>query len=327
MAIVQRYSFFFDSVCRSQGANTDALFKLKQIIQKTNGFDTEFIIQVKSLEVPHTFPTLDSTMTSLRVSITNHLNENKIAFLTFPVGNYTTKSLISLYKKLMLEKCAEAEAGFSPFVPTLSFSFNEDTGYATFATNQGNFTVHFDENRDLGAMFGFLSDSIFSVGNSSTSVNRCISNPNRYILLRCGNLKQSKSSEFVVLNAPGDYSDIIYKMPVYLGSGAYLFSTAPGSEIYITNQQIDSFNLYLTNAISFKPLNLNGCEWSCSVDVIERVRVKHETPTPGGSVTPQELPKQDPPIPDITQTEEYQELLRLKDVLTEELRKAKRKIK
>jgi hypothetical protein len=326
MAIVQRYSFFFDSICRTNGTNTDCNFKLKQLLTKSHGLETEFYIQVRSLEVPHTFPTLDATISSLKVTVTNHLNETKIAFLTFPVGNYTTATLISTLKKLLLQKSAEGELGYSPFVPTLTFKFDEDTGYITFSTNQGSFIIHFDENEDMGTMFGYLSDCIFSSAQNSTSVNRCISNPNRYILLRCGNLKQEKSSEFIVLTNVGDYSDVIYKMPVALGRGAYLFGTTPGSEIYVTNQQIDAFNLYLTNAISFKPLNLNGCEWSCSVDVIERLRVKHETPIIE-RVTPQEVPKQNPPIPDITQTEQYQELLRMRDELIEELKKTKRKLK
>lgn len=231
-----------------------------------------FRIRINSVEIPYSFSNLSSTINTLNVSVHNHLGEQKTGSVMFQVGNYGVSTILSELKKLLLEFCASAVAGFTPFVPILNLTYDKNSGKCSYATNAGNFTLHFDENKALGMFFGFDSDCVFTIGNSAHSPIYCLSFPLSYLLLRSGNLRQpSQSLEYIFEQAV--FSDILYKVHLNTGPNTWIYSKAPGEMIDLTNDTISNINFYLSDNISgYTPVFLRGAVWSVSFTIYEVLR-------------------------------------------------------
>lgn len=134
--------------------------------------------------------------------------------------------------------------------------------------------LKFSQNQNLGIFFGFNTDISISSLSVITSDNVCVANPITSLYVRSPTFKQGNNREFLVEN--DDYCDVIKQVPILTGQNTYICDYQDSDLIYITNNEINEFNIYLTNNLTYNPIDLKGLNWSISFSILEIIIPKFE---------------------------------------------------
>lgn len=165
--------------------------------------------------------------------------------------------------------------------------------------------MNFASNLNLGTFFGFDTNRTISSVLSVTSSKICVANPVNYLLIRSGNLQQMWNREFIV--ETDTFSDILYRIPVGTGQNTWLQHLADTDPVEISNNNINTINIYLTTNLTYTPIDLQGITWAISFSIIERKKPTFVSVT---TKLLANLPTPEQPQEDVTKLEEeYQKNL------------------
>ena len=266
---IARYTFHVNSDKRTTGTNTDMFLVVSDTIVKKS-LNSALHIQVHNVNIPFSFYQLSSDINTLSCDFTDSSGNLKTANVVLTAGNYTTVSVLTELSTKLIAMAQISSAPYVGFTPTLNFAYSTTTSKSTFAYTapiNTSIKMKFASNTNLGIFFGLSADTTISTALTATSTKVCVANPVNYLLVRCGNLKQTYDKEFIVeTNA---FSDIIYRVPVSTSQNTWIqqyYSTEP---ILIAPDIITNINIYLTTNLTYSPIDLQGLSWAISFSIIE----------------------------------------------------------
>ena len=266
---IARYTFHVNSEKRTSGTNTDLFLGISDSIVKKS-LNSSLHIQVHNANIPFSFYQLSSDIASLSCEFTDSNGNLKTASITLTSGNYTTVSILTELSTKLIAMAQISSGLYVGFTPVLVFSYSTTTSKSTFAyTSPVNTSIKmkFASNTNLGIFFGLSADTTISSALTGTSSKVCVANPVNYLLIRCGNLKQTYNKEFIVeTNA---FSDIIYRVPVSTSQNTWIQQYYTSEPIQISSDIITNINLYLTTNLTYSPIDLQGLSWAISFSIIE----------------------------------------------------------
>jgi len=277
MTELTRYQFFLSSNQRNSGQITDANYNLKIPIS-LKALNSAFFIQVNSVEIPFSFYQLNNEINTLNCTFRNGMG-TKNSTITLSQGNYNSISVLNLLKDKLITEAQLSEGIYTGFIPVFSFSYSSSTGKMTFLLSNADcdITLKFSENKSLGIFYGFENN--VTINNSPLiSTKYCVANPITSLYIRSPSFKQTNNGEFIVENDV--YSDIIKQVPVLTGQNTYIQDFQDSDLIYISNNQITDFNIYLSSNLSYTPLDLQGLNWSITFTIIEMITPEYKPIVP-----------------------------------------------
>ena len=304
---IRRYTFHVNSDKRSSGTNTDMMLTVKDTISLT-AIDSAFYIDVHSANVPFSFYQLSTDIQTLQCVFTDILGNPKTANITMTAGNYTTVSVLDELSTRLIAMAQVSSGAYVGLTPVLAFTYSTTTSKSTLVmTSPANASIqmNFASNLNLGTFFGFDTNRTISSVLAVTSTKICVANPVNYLLIRSGNLKQMWNREFIV--ETDTFSDILYRVPVGTGVNTWLQHLADTDPVEISNNNINTINIYLTTNLTYTPIDLQGISWAISFSVIERKKPTFISVT---TKLLANLPTPESPQEDVTKLEEeYQKNL------------------
>ena len=273
---VQRYSFHLSTTQRSSGTSTNATFQLKQVIGllAKKGM---FQVQVHGVTIPFSFNQLSTDISTIGITVIDGSSHTKTGTITLTAGNYNTQSVITELNTQITAFCNSAgTGGYVPFIPNLTSSYSLTTSLTTLSlTGTGTITLNFGTNQSLGLFFGFSSNATFSSSTSATGDKPAVANPVSYLLLRSPSFKQYRNKEFIV--EKDVFSDILYRIPIMTSSGTYIQYNVDNEPVWILNNEITQFNIYLTTNLSYTPINLQSLDFGMSLTIAEYIRADYHS--------------------------------------------------
>jgi len=271
---VQRYSFHMSTSQRTSGTATNSTFQLKQVISllAKKGM---FQVQVHGVSIPSSFYQLSTDISTVSVSATN--GTTKTGTITLVQGNYNTITVIDQLNTQLTAFCnSSGPAGYTAFIPAFTSSYDTNTSLTTLSmTGVGTITINFGSNLSLGLFFGFQANTTFSSSSPQIATQVAVANPVSYLLLRSPTFKQYRNKEFLVQSDV--YSDILYRIPIGTASGTYIQYNFDNEPVFIINNEITQFNIYLTSNLSYNSINLQGLDYGFSFSITEIVRPDYES--------------------------------------------------
>lgn len=283
---VMEYTYNINSYQRSSGTNTSFNINFSETINLL-ARKGQFQIIFQSVQIPFTFYQL-SNIDSLNVlsvtiqSATGGWTQN----VTLNQGNYTPYTLLTELSRVLTLACQVPPSGYTSqaFTPVYSFSYTPSSGFMSFAqtgptgtATQLNFAT--SPNKLTAGFFGINTTTPTNVVMSQigsvvgTSTQPCVLNPVNYLLVR-SSLKQYRNREFIVLK--DDVSDIVYKVPILTSQSTWLNFFQASEPIYLVDNSIQTINFYLTNNLTYTPINLQQIPWSFSFTIREVLRPDYE---------------------------------------------------
>ena len=270
--------------------------------------DSAFYIDVHSANVPFSFYQLSTDIQTLQCIFTDTLGNPKTANITMTAGNYTTVSVLDELSTRLIAMAQVSSGAYVGLTPVLAFTYSTTTSKSTLVmTSPANASIqmNFASNLNLGTFFGFDTNRTISSVLAVTSTKICVANPVNYLLIRSGNLKQMWNREFIV--ETDTFSDILYRVPVGTGVNTWLQHLADTDPVEISNNNINTINIYLTTNLTYTPIDLQGISWAISFSVIERKKPTFVSVT---TKLLANLPTPESPQEDVTKLEEeYQKNL------------------
>lgn len=233
---------------------------------------------MNSVEIPFSFYQLNNEINTLNCTFRNGMG-TKNSTITLSQGNYNSISVLNLLKDKLITEAQLSEGIYTGFTPVFSFSYSSSTGKMTFLLSNVDcdITLKFSENKSLGLFYGFENNVI--INNSPLiSTKYCVANPITSLYIRSPSFKQTNNGEFIVENDV--YSDIIKQVPVNTGQNTYIQDFQDSDLIYISNNQITDFNIYLSSNLSYTPLDLQGLNWSITFTIIEMITPEYKPIVP-----------------------------------------------
>ena len=290
---VMEYTFHMNSQQRSNGTNTNTTFDMSQIINLLSKKGM-FQIIFNSVQIPFTFYQMNNLDNLNRIYCTfqrGTIGDTPVnTTITLTPGNYQPLTLMA---ELAVQLTAKAiTLGWNPAL-TFTYSYNATTGFMTFnmtyATTLGaNAYIYLNfnnpsQNPYTPGFFGYTTSYVFQIlptltlPNPSVSIQPCVLNPINYLLVR-SSFKQFRNREFIVLK--DDVSDIVYKVPILTPQSSWINYFQMSEPVYIIDNTIQSMNFYLTNNLSYTPINLQNIPWSFSFTIREVIRPDWDSYTP-----------------------------------------------
>ena len=304
---IRRYTFHVNSDKRSSGTNTDMTLTVKDTISLT-AIDSAFYIDVHSANVPFSFYQLSTDIQTLQCVFTDTLGNPKTANITMTAGNYTTVSVLDELSTRLIAMAQVSSGAYVGLTPVLAFTYSTTTSKSTLVmTSPANASIqmNFASNLNLGTFFGFDTNKTISSVLAVTSTKICVANPVNYLLIRSGNMQQMWNREFIV--ETDTFSDILYRVPVGTGQNTWLQHLADTDPVEISNNNINTINIYLTTNLTYTPIDLQGITWAISFSIIEKKKPTFVSVT---TKLLANLPTPESPQEDVTKLEEeYQKNL------------------
>jgi len=284
---VMNYTYHVSSSQRQSGTNTNFNINLAEIVnlQAKRGM---FQIIFNSVQIPFTFYQLNSTnsLNILSVVIKNGNDASSYATtITLTQGNYTPYTLITELQTRLYEKCSNAPIGKTSFFPKFTSAYSTSTGYITFSMDgttvpaSSFITLSFstNTNANTGGFFGISTitptDVSFGASFTGISTQPCVLNPINYLLVR-SSLKQYRNREFITV--PDDVSDVVYKVPITTVQSSWINFYQSSEPLYIVDNAIQTINFYLTDNLTYNPINLQLIPWAFSFTLREVIRPDYE---------------------------------------------------
>jgi hypothetical protein len=274
-----RYTFHINSSKRSNGSNTNFNINTNLIINKL-ATNSSLVVSIHNVQIPFSFYQLSTTsgLNILPIYIKNVLDATGInTNITISPGNYTAYTIITALNTALTTACQQTGiSGFTPFSPTFNTSYNPTNGYITFALTAPIgclITLKFSTSNITGLLGNFFgvgqNDIVMTTSTTPTSTQPCVLNPVNYLCIR-SSLKQFRNREFIFV--PDDVSDVLCKIPILTQQGTYVQWIEPTEPIYIIDNSINSINFYLTNNLTYDPINLQNLPWSFTFSITEILR-------------------------------------------------------
>lgn len=236
-----------------------------------------FYVQIHSVEIPFCFYQLDSAINTIEVEFTDlNIPAQKTSFISLTVGNYNCITVLEELRQKLIAEAQIPSGLYNGFTPNLTFTYSASTGRNTLVMNNLGYsiTILFNSNQELGIFFGF-SNSITLFNNiNSVSDKIAVANPITSLYVRCPTFKQIKNREFLI--ETDVYSDILDKIPITTEQNTYITYFVDSEPIYITDNFINEFNIYLTNNINYNPIDLQGLDWIITMSIAEVIRPNYE---------------------------------------------------
>ena len=281
--LVEQYTFHIESdQCDSNSPSyTDFYLTLPYPITPLAA-NSRFCVQVSNIEIPFCFNQLPLTINNLNVNLVNPADGGPSFNTTIYItpGNYDVYTLMNeLVIELQNAGSEMNTVGLTNWYPTFANTYDDATGFMSLAlTNPGfEIDIYFSQNTTLGAYFGFSYDIALTnkigppyIQEYAISNLPAITNPINYLLLR-SSLKQYRNREYIV-QPGGDSSDILYKVPVTTLANSYINYYQVSDPVYITDVQIGFIEFYLTNNLTYDPINLKGIPFAFTFIITEVLR-------------------------------------------------------
>ena len=268
---------------RSRGTNEDFWIETSQVINRL-AKDSQFIVQLHNVQIPFSFYQLSATsnLNRLPIYIRNPVDGAGIyTTITIPEGNYTPYTLITALNTALTTACQTPALGYTPFTPTFNTTYNSTNGKITFALTAPigcQITLRFSVSNITGLLGNFFGmggvDVAMTTSTTTTSVQPCVLNPVNYLCIR-SSLKQYRNREFIVIK--DDVSDILAKIPILTQQGTYVQWIEQSEPIYIIDNSINTIEFYLTNNLTYDPINLQNLPWSFTFSISEVLRPDYQS--------------------------------------------------
>ncbi len=242
---------------------------------KLRAKNSSFYIQVNSVEIPFSFYQLSNDISSLNCTFING-SEIKNKSITLTSANYNSNSVLNELKSKLIDEAKISEVGYTGFTPDLIFTYSPSTGKSTFIMNNVGCQIilKFSENQNLGLFFGCDTNILISPVSSPTSNKVCVANPITSLYVRSPTFKQTNNTEFIV--ETDVYSDILKQVPILTGQNTYIQDYQDSDMIYISNNEINEINIYLSSNLTYTPINLQGLNWTLSISLLEVITPLYE---------------------------------------------------
>lgn len=232
---MKEVSIFLNSKNRTSGSTSN--FKTRLI----KGLKNVHRIQLRSVEVPISYYTVNSTNNTLKFS-----NQVPTEFtVTFSPGNYSA-----------IELATEIQTKMRVFSSAMTVVFNDNTLRYTF-TNNGNNLRLFDTVTTCQDLIGLENDTGSVTTFTSTKIID-ISGPNHLYILS-NELTSGRDMALV----DNDYREIAFRVPIKESFGS-INNYEPSSLQYLnynTDHLLQQIDLQLVDD-DFIPVELNGLDWS-----------------------------------------------------------------
>jgi len=258
--IIKTYQLFLNTRSADQGTSSNCTFVINPPITVSHS-NNRFMMGVKMCELPYSFNQLNSDWTTLTI---NYAGTPKT--LTLTVGNYNA---LQLATELITQIVA---SGLGLLSTNFNITYDSTRGKFSFqmvSTGANVMTLNFASNVVLGTMFGCPTNISFTT-TAVISTNKINVNPVTSVFIRSNSIKTGAA--FEAINAPYKTSNIIAKIPVPLLPNSIIYFRNDFSTELITNQSIDTLNLYLTDNLSNNTLDLGGVNYGLMV-ILEEVIV------------------------------------------------------
>jgi len=245
-----------------------------------------FYAKVLSVEVPYSFNTLTSPYNTLPYALgIGGGQEYDILYdlLTIPPGNYSIITLLAALTSAIYAKFTQI--GLLPAnTPSLDFTYNPTTGYATFDFGTIPSTIgmqlrFFWSDVDLLApFFGFsyLSDMTIigfdmtgsRIRNNNVSNNNVNCSPVTAIMLRSDTLTQTYEQQECLVEGFFTPSTILLRVPVNFPFNTWILYDNDTFKVKLKNQTIESFDLYFTT-LSYDAITFDNVDWRACIEIKE----------------------------------------------------------
>jgi hypothetical protein len=87
-------------------------------------------------------------------------------------------------------------------------------------------------------------------------------------------LKQYRNREYITV--ADDVSDIVYKVPITTVQSSWINFYQTSEPLYIVDNAIQTINFYLTDNLTYNPINLQLIPWAFSFTLREVIRPDYE---------------------------------------------------
>jgi hypothetical protein len=280
MSVINQYTFFLDSKYRSRGENATPVWKLPEPIMLENP-NNLFECKVLSCEIPFSFKTLQSPNNTLRVNF--KVVEDAIDVsgnITIPEGNY---SILTLLTELQTRLNTFIAGTNFVHPPTLTFSYDKETGRTTFDIFHGNgnhtvtLTLYWTLNDILAEYFGFsyTANTVLKYTNAGITNSTNYISPNNVnvspitnLYIRSDSLQQVAKNQERLVEQIFSVSDIILKVPVTSSYNSWLIYENSNFTVKLNNKHIEDISLYLTT-LTYDKVLLQGVHWRVAIQINE----------------------------------------------------------
>lgn len=282
---VMEYTIHVNSYQRQSGTNTNMNITMPQVINLL-AKRGQFQIIFNSVQIPFTFYQLNNlnNLNVLSVTIRNPTDVGPwTTTITLNQGNYTPYTLATELQAELTLACATPPTGYTSFTPIFNITYDVNRGYLLFALTSptgGSITLNFatSPNPLTAGFFGIntITPTNVVINNAGlgSSTQPCVLNPITYLLIR-SSLKQFRNFEWISI--PADVSDIVYKIPITTNQATWINYYQPSEPIYLIDNTIQTINFYLTNNLTYTPINLQQIPWSFSFTIREVLRPDYES--------------------------------------------------
>lgn len=258
MSVVLSKNLYINSKNRLTGSTSDFNVVVPNFIDladNVNGYRIK--ISVLRAVIPYSFYNLTNNNNKFRLTesdsdgVTNLVSND----FAIPVGNYDAISFRNMIKSLI-----DGWVRASPF--TYTVSFDRSTHKFTISIQEDNKKIKFEFLGEDSAyiQFGFSEGSSVSAtfpSKSVTSSNVIQLSGDHQVYIKC-----SLSNDNTIDFNTNSSSLTLITLPI--DSPAFHLLTYSEmddkADVYISNNIIDSFRLFLTNQNS-QPIDLNGLDW------------------------------------------------------------------
>lgn len=268
---VQSYNFFVNSMYANE-IQSSTNFKIRLVqplfLLSKNGY---WNIRVNDIQCPFSFFQLSKNINTLRIRTVDSLGNVSNGNIQIQPGNYDATTLLNELIKEINLFCFNT---VNQFVPSLNIKYLESSNVYSFNCNSNeNFTLYFSENLSLGKFFVCNNDIYFNKDITTKSQNQCLLNPVNALYLRCSLKQVNGNGEYIIER--GVDSDIIYKIPINCLPRNWIVYNIQGSNISVLDDILLSIEFYLTDNLSYEPVDLNGLSISFSFDIFELERIPY----------------------------------------------------
>jgi hypothetical protein len=236
-----------------EGSSSDIFFSLKETLSSHS--DNEFItLSVQNAQIPISFYNISNLYNYLDI------RENDVTFsIQIQSGNYNIYQFINALTSLLNNN--------SPNLLTYTLTYSTIRNKITIKHNDSDITTTLlfqsgsNAYRDIGPLLGCVDD--FNVYNYDLEL------PNTVNMMPTNSLyiRTSLSSKNAIATRVNGYTDILSKIPINSPPNTVLFyQNITFYKINTNISQLSYINIRLTDEDN-DLIDLNGQEWSCSLQV------------------------------------------------------------
>lgn len=269
--IIKTYQLFLNTRSADVGTSSNCTFVINPPIVVSHS-NNRFMMGVKMCELPYCFNQLNSDWVTLTI---NYAGSPRT--LTLTTGNYNALQLVT---EMITQIVA---SGLGLLSTNFNIVYDSTRGRYSFqmvGTGSNVMTLNFASNVVLGTMFGCPGNISFTT-TAVISPNKINVNPVTSVFIRSNSIKTGAA--FEAINAPYKTSNILAKIPVPLLPNSIIYFRNDFSTELITNQSIDTLNLYLTDNLSNNILDLSGVNYGLMIiieEIISPDMLQQETDKP-----------------------------------------------